>query len=84
MKRNKTVQKSLLGIFEVVLVVHPKEESQLRGFLNFPIIVFQAMGGGEEHISTDLQEQDQVSGHKNKVLTNQCCCAFGLENVSFP
>ena len=56
MKRNKTVQKSLLGIFEVVLVVHPKEESQLRGFLSFAIIVFQAMGGGEEHVSTDLQE----------------------------
>ena len=84
MKRNKTVQKSLLGIFEVVLVVHPKEESQLRGFLNFPIIVFQAMGGGEEHISSDLQDQDKVSRHKDKVLTNQCCCAFGLENVSFP
>ena len=46
--------------------MHPKEESQLRGFLNFPIIVFRAMGGGEEHISSDLQEQDKVSGHKNK------------------
>ena len=66
MKRNKTVQKFLLGIFEVVLVVDPKEESQLRRFLNFPIMVFQAMGGGEEHISSDLQEQDKVSGHKNK------------------
>ena len=65
MKRNKTVQKFLLGIFEVVLVVDPKEESQLRGFLNFLIIVFQAMGGGEEHISSDLQEQDKVCGHKN-------------------
>ena len=66
MKRNKTIQKSLLGIFEVVLVVHPKEESQLRRLLNLTIIVFQAMGGGEEHISSDLQEQDKVSGHKNK------------------
>ena len=66
MKRNKTIQKSLLGIFEVVLVVHPKEESQLRRFLSLAIIVFQAMGGGEEHISTDLQEQDKVSRHKNK------------------
>ena len=66
MKRNKTVQKSLLGIFEVVLVVHPKEESQLRRFLSLAIIVFQAMGGGEEHISSDLQEQDIVCGHKNK------------------
>ena len=66
MKRNKTVQKSLLGIFEVVLVVHPKQESQLRGFLSFAIIVFQAMGGGEEHVSTDLQERDKMSGHKNK------------------
>ena len=28
-------QKSLLGIFEVVLIVHPKEDSQLMGFLNF-------------------------------------------------
>ena len=84
MKRNKTVQKSLLGIFEVVLVVHPKEESQLRGFLSLAIVVFQAMGGGEEHISSDLQEQDKVFGHKNKVLNNQHCCAFGLEDVSFP
>ena len=65
MKRNKTVQKSLLGIFEVVLVVHPKEESQLRGFLSLAIIVFQAMGGGEEHVSTNLQEQDKMFGQKN-------------------
>jgi len=84
MKRNKTIQESLLGICEVVLVVHPKQESQLRGFLSFAIIVFQAMGGSEEHVSTDLQEQDKVCGHKNKVLTNQRCCAFGLEDVSFP
>ena len=47
--------------------MHPKEESQLRGFLSFAIIVFQAMGGGEEHVSTNLQEQDEVSGQKNKV-----------------
>ena len=66
MKRNKTVQKFLLGIFEVVLVVDPKEESQLGGFLSLAIIVFQAMGGGEEHISSDLQEQDKVSEHKDK------------------
>ena len=46
--------------------MHPKEESQLRGFLSLAIIVFQAMGGGEEHISSDLQEQDIVCGHKNK------------------
>ena len=66
-KKLYNFQKSLLGIFEVVLVVHPKEESQLRGFLSFAIIVFQAMGGGEEHVSTNLQEQDEVSGQKNKV-----------------
>ena len=46
--------------------MNTEEESELRGFLNFPIIVFKAMGGGEEHVPTDLQEQDKVSRHKNK------------------
>ena len=50
-KRNE----GLLGIFEVVLVVHPKEQSQLWGFLNFASPVFEAMGGSEEYVASDLQ-----------------------------
>ena len=51
MKRHLEV---LLGIFEVVLVLHPKEESQLRRLLNLAKIVFQTMGGGKEHVPANL------------------------------
>ena len=37
--------------------MNTEEESELRGFLNFTIIVFQTMGGGEEHVTSNLQEK---------------------------
>ena len=49
---------ALPGISKVVLVVHSEEKSQLWGFLNFASPVFEAMGGSEKHVASDLQEME--------------------------
>ena len=63
--------------------MNTEEESELRGSLNFTIIVFQTMGGGEEHVASNLQEKVMLRKF-TRFSTNQCCSTTGFGNVSFP